>query len=94
MVPTPGGTTSATSEDRKPTATPTLLDPPRSRYDPNKPLDDESNASKAKQELDRYLHFYQRYHNHNNAQKFASGQREATEKRMVDMQEVLSLPGV
>lgn len=60
------------------------------KYDPNKPLDDESNASKAKQELDRYLHFYQRYHNHNNAQKFASGQREATEKRMVDMQEASS----
>jgi hypothetical protein len=58
------------------------------RYDPNKPVEDDGDASKAKQELDRYLHFYQRYHNHNNAQTFAIDQRDNTEKRMVEMQEV------
>jgi hypothetical protein len=31
----------------------------------------------------RYLHYYQRYHGHDYALKFASSQREQAEKRMV-----------
>ena len=45
-----------------------------------------SAASRAKAELDRYLHYYQRYHNHDLALKFAAQQREDAEKRMVEMQ--------
>jgi hypothetical protein len=44
-------------------------------------------------ELDRYLHYYQRYQGHANSQKFAVAQQEgSTERRMVEMlQEVTFL---
>lgn len=35
----------------------------------------------------RYLHYYQRYHGHDSALKFASKQRENAEKRMIELQE-------
>jgi ariadne-1 len=45
------------------------------------------NATKAKLELDRYLHYYQRFHEHNNSLKFASKQREIADSKMVQLQE-------
>jgi len=49
--------------------------------------DDGSDAAKAKRELDRYLHYYSRYHAHAEAQNFAKRQLQETEKRMVLLQE-------
>lgn len=46
-----------------------------------------SDAAKAKAELDRYLHYYQRYANHNEAGKYAERMRGKTEERMVELQE-------
>jgi len=57
------------------------------KYDPTKDADDDGDAAKAKRELDRYLHYYKRYHGHHQAQQFATKQLEATEKRMVEFQE-------
>ena len=59
------------------------------KYDPNNtsPSDDQSDAAKAKRELDRYLHYYKRYHAHAEAQKFARKQLKETEARMVLLQE-------
>jgi ariadne-1 len=57
------------------------------RFDETSKTDDDSNASTAKRELDRYLHYYQRYHAHASGQKFAEQQREKTERRMVELQE-------
>lgn len=58
------------------------------KYDPNsKPTDDNSDAARAKRELDRYLHYYKRYHAHAEAQKFARKQLKETEARMVLLQE-------
>jgi ariadne-1 len=40
----------------------------------------------AQAELDRYLHYYQRYQGHASGQKFAVAQQEgSTERRMVEM---------
>lgn len=47
----------------------------------------DSTVEKAKAELDRYLHYYQRYHGHDSALGFASRQREFAEKRMMDLQQ-------
>jgi len=47
----------------------------------------DNKVEKAKAELDRYLHYYQRYHNHSQSQKFAQNTMDATERRMHDMQE-------
>jgi ariadne-1 len=49
--------------------------------------DDQSESAKAKRELDRYLHFYRRFHAHQEAEKFASKQLKETEQRMVQLQE-------
>lgn len=49
--------------------------------------EDNSDAAKAKRELDRYLHYYKRYHAHAEAQKFAKKQLKETEARMVLLQE-------
>jgi ariadne-1 len=49
--------------------------------------EDQSDAAKAKRELDRYLHYYKRYHAHSEAQKFAKKQLKETENRMVLLQE-------
>eukprot|EP00549_Striatella_unipunctata_P025961 CAMPEP_0118724564 /NCGR_PEP_ID=MMETSP0800-20121206/32647_1 /TAXON_ID=210618 ORGANISM="Striatella unipunctata, Strain CCMP2910" /NCGR_SAMPLE_ID=MMETSP0800 /ASSEMBLY_ACC=CAM_ASM_000638 /LENGTH=511 /DNA_ID=CAMNT_0006633151 /DNA_START=113 /DNA_END=1648 /DNA_ORIENTATION=- len=48
-------------------------------------MEDESNA--AKRELDRYLHYYKRFHAHAQAQTFAQRQLFDTESRMVRLQE-------
>ncbi|VEU38482.1 unnamed protein product [Pseudo-nitzschia multistriata] len=58
------------------------------RYDPKSTeTNDNSAAAKAKRELDRYLHYYKRYHAHSEAQKFAKKQLKETESRMVMLQE-------
>lgn len=44
-------------------------------------------SDKAKAELDRYLHYYQRYHNHEESLKYAAKQRENAEKKMLERQE-------
>lgn len=49
--------------------------------------DDLSDAARAKRELDRYLHYYKRFHAHAEAQKFARKQLKETESRMVLLQE-------
>ena len=48
---------------------------------------DMSDAGKAKRELDRYLHYYSRYHAHSEAQNFALKQLKATELRMMKLQD-------
>mmetsp|Transcript_10859 Transcript_10859/g.15207 ORF Transcript_10859/g.15207 Transcript_10859/m.15207 type:complete len:523 (-) Transcript_10859:58-1626(-) len=61
------------------------------KYDPsgglNGDVTDQSDAAKAKRELDRYLHYYKRYHAHSEAQAFAKKQLRETETRMVLLQE-------
>lgn len=59
------------------------------KYDPNNSAgpEDMSDAARAKRELDRYLHYYKRYHAHSEAQKFAKKQLKETEARMVLLQE-------
>jgi ariadne-1 len=56
------------------------------RFDPN---DDgnQSDAARAKRELDRYLHYYKRYHAHSDAQNFAEKQLKEAEARMVAFQD-------
>lgn len=56
------------------------------KYDEDK-SNDTSEAAKAKRELDRYLHYYQRYHAHQEAQEFAKKQLKETETRMIQLQE-------
>lgn len=46
----------------------------------------DNDAARAKAELDRYLHYYQRYSNHSEAGKFAHRMREGTEARMIELQ--------
>jgi len=48
---------------------------------------DQSDAAKAKRELDRYLHYYKRYHAHSQACDFARKSVKETEARMVLLQE-------
>mmetsp|Transcript_29292 Transcript_29292/g.79286 ORF Transcript_29292/g.79286 Transcript_29292/m.79286 type:complete len:514 (+) Transcript_29292:367-1908(+) len=58
------------------------------KYDPRAgSTDDNSDAARAKRELDRYLHYYKRYHAHSEAQNFAKKQLKETESRMVLLQE-------
>jgi ariadne-1 len=45
-------------------------------------------AQRAKAELDRYLHYYQRYQAHESGLKFADKLRESSEKRMMEQQEL------
>jgi ariadne-1 len=54
-------------------------------FDPKKATD--HNATDAKKELDRYLHYYQRYHNHGNSKRFAERIRDRNEERMSKLQE-------
>eukprot|EP01035_Chromulina_nebulosa_P021907 gene21907-28362_t len=56
------------------------------KYDSTKPTGS-SEAEKAKAELDRYLHFYQRYHAHNVSLRFANQQRSIAERKMLEQQE-------
>ena len=58
------------------------------KYDPSKAEGaDDDDQARAKRELDRYLHYYKRYHGHDQAMAFATKQLEATERRMVELQE-------
>ncbi|EWM22465.1 ariadne-like ubiquitin ligase [Nannochloropsis gaditana] len=57
------------------------------KYDPSTPTKDEQDGAKAKAELDRYLHYYQRYDNHHKAQEYATKQEEEIERRMMRLQE-------
>jgi ariadne-1 len=57
------------------------------KFDPANTGDAQSDAARAKRELDRYLHYYKRYHAHSEAQKFAKKQLRDTEARMVMLQE-------
>lgn len=59
------------------------------RYDPDtgSSSTDQSDAARAKRELDRYLHYYKRYHAHEEAERFARKQLKETEARMVLLQE-------
>lgn len=57
------------------------------KYDPNADDNDQSDAAKAKRELDRYLHYYKRFHGHSQAQEFAKKSLKETEARMVALQE-------
>jgi ariadne-1 len=53
------------------------------RYDNNTDnTSDQSDAARAKRDLDRYLHYYKRFHAHQEAQKFAKKQLKDTEERM------------
>lgn len=56
------------------------------KYDPAAASSD-STVERAKAELDRYLHYYQRYHGHDSSLKFASKQRQEAEVRMAILQE-------
>ncbi|KAE9112471.1 putative E3 ubiquitin-protein ligase [Phytophthora fragariae] len=55
------------------------------RYDADAETAD-TDAARAKAELDRYLHYYQRFANHSEAGKFAQRMREGTENRMIELQ--------
>ena len=46
---------------------------------------DQSSVARAKAELERYLHYYQRYHNHDESAKFARKHREQAERRMGEL---------
>lgn len=56
------------------------------RYDPSKAPKD-GKGSKAKAELDRYLHYYKRYAGHEQAGKFATKLRRVTQRRIRQIQE-------
>lgn len=60
------------------------------KFDASNGGDDQSDAARAKRELDRYLHYYKRYHAHSEAQKFAKKQLRDTEARMIILQESTS----
>jgi len=47
----------------------------------------QTDVDKAKRELDRYLHYYKRYHAHDEAQEFAYKQLQDTGKKMMALQE-------
>lgn len=57
------------------------------RYDADTSNPEASAIQKAKAGLDRYLHYYQRYHGHDSALKFANTLREQVERKMVAQQE-------
>ena len=57
------------------------------KFDPQKPGEDLDDATRAKRELDRYLHFYKRYQAHNQSQVYAEKQLQQTERRMIELQE-------
>jgi ariadne-1 len=44
-----------------------------------------ANAEQAKAELNRYLHYYQRFHNHDQSKRFAERQRLQTDRRMASL---------
>lgn len=52
------------------------------------PQGDQSSMAKAKAELERYLHYYQRYHNHDQSAKYAVRQKEVAEKKLLEQAEL------
>lgn len=44
-----------------------------------------ASAAEAKAELNRYLHYYQRFHNHDQSKRFAERQRLQTDRRMASL---------
>lgn len=57
------------------------------KFDAGAEGNDQSDAAKAKRELNRYLHYYKRFHGHHQAQDFARKSVKETEARMVLLQE-------
>lgn len=57
------------------------------KYDPRSAAAGGDGRATAKEELDRYLFYYQRYHNHDQSRKFAEKLRLGTEKRMQEMRD-------
>lgn len=57
------------------------------KYENKDDSNDQSDAAKAKRELDRYLHYYKRYHAHDQAQEFSMKQLKETENKMMQLQE-------
>lgn len=57
------------------------------KFENNEDVEDQSDVAKAKRELDRYLHYYKRYHAHSEAQRFAQRQLKETGARMMLLQE-------
>jgi ariadne-1 len=57
------------------------------KYENKDDSTDQSDAAKAKRELDRYLHYYKRYHAHDQAQEFSMKQLKETENKMMQLQE-------
>jgi ariadne-1 len=59
------------------------------KYDTSQEPDktDNSDSAKARRQLNRYLHFYKRFHAHAEGQKFAQKQLRETESRMILLQE-------
>jgi ariadne-1 len=59
------------------------------KFDPLKARENAKAAGitedEAKRDLHRYLHYYQRYHNHEQSKKFAGTQLQQTEKRMAQL---------
>ncbi|RHY58528.1 hypothetical protein DYB38_008783, partial [Aphanomyces astaci] len=55
------------------------------RYDPDT-VPSDTDAARAKAELDRYLHYYQRFANHAEAGKFAARKRDDTDRRMAEFE--------
>lgn len=59
------------------------FDPKKKKKESDGPKDDKE---EAKAELDRYLHYYTRYHNHHQAGEFAKTLLVATAERMAELQ--------
>merc|ERR1712038_609221 len=57
------------------------------KFEDKNDTEDQSDAAKAKRELDRYLHYYKRFHAHSDAQKFAMKQLKETGTKMMLLQE-------
>lgn len=57
------------------------------RFDPSKPSADGQASADAKTELDRYLHYFQRYDNHDKSKKFAAQTASEMETLMTQLQE-------
>ena len=57
------------------------------RFDAADDTDDQRESARAKRELDRYLHYYQRYHGHKSAQRFAVQQQQSIDQRMAQRQQ-------
>jgi len=57
------------------------------RFNANNATDDQKESDRAKRELDRYLHYYQRYHGHHTGETFAKTQQDYLDQRMAELQE-------